>query len=173
MTKYYKVLFDDQGSYGVARTTERGELFALSDRRRVEDWKPLALELRDGTFADYLASNLGCRLCSERLRSILHDHASPLDQIQWLNVEVFRGTEKRTYAILHFPSPPDVLNMTMSIVAGDFVVKPVLSKQAVEGHDVFSFPNGGELPLFVSEPVKRAIVAAGCTGLELSQAPIR
>jgi len=173
MSVYYKVLFDEEGVFGVAHTIEKGDLFTLPYCGVVENWKPLALELREGEFADYLASNLGCRLCSERLRNILQTHASSTDELQWLSVEVCRGMEKRAYAILHFPAPPDILNKNKSILAGDFVAKPVLSKSSLGTHQVFSYPNAGELKLFVSEPVKRAIEAAGCSGLELSRAPVQ
>ena len=154
-TAYFKVLFGDQGTWGVAHTIEQRELFSLPLSGRVEDWMPFALELRDGEFVDYLASDLGCRLCSGKMRDILQRHASPKDELQWLPVNVFRGDEQRSYAILHFPNPPDVLDKRGTLFAGDFVVKPVLFVEALHLHDVFSFPNGGDLRLCVSEVVKR------------------
>jgi len=169
---YYKVLFDAKNVFGVARTVEKGGLFTLPYAGVVDGWQPFVLELREGEFADYLSSNLGCRLCSDRLKGILQNGASPDDELQWLPVEVHRGAEKRPYWILHFPNSPDVLNRNKSILAGDFVVKPVLSTDAIVSHQVFSFPKGGKLPLFVAGPVKRAIEAAGCTGMELSHAPV-
>jgi hypothetical protein len=184
MTMYYQVLFDDEGVYGVAYTDKNQETgpcfpppggFGLPYAGIVEDWQPLALELREGDFADYLASNLGCRLCSDRLKSILESHASPADELQWLVTEVHRRAEKHVYWILHFPNPPDVLNKskTLFVDGTDVVVKPVLSKDATAGHQVFAYPEAGELTLFVGEPVKRAIEAAGCTGMELSRAPLQ
>ena len=173
MAKYFKVLFDDKGVFGVAHTVEKRDLFMLPYAGIVEDWQPMTLELRQGAFADYLASNLGCRLCSDRLRNILQSHSAPEDHLQWLAVEVRRGSQNRTYSILHFPNPPEVLNKDRSIFAGDFVVKPVLSRDAIGCHRVFSYPKSGELRMFIAEPVKRAIEAAGCTGMELSPAPVQ
>lgn len=170
---YFKVLFDEEGVFGVAQTVETGDLFTLPYTGVVEGWHPLVLELRAGEFVDYLSSNLGCRLCSDRLKGILQSCASSDDELQWLAVEVHRGTEKRTYWVLHFPNPPDVLSPDKSIFAGEFVVKPVLSKDTIGSHQVFSFPKGGELPLFVAEPVKRAIEAAGYTGMEFCRAPVQ
>lgn len=173
MAKYFKVLFGEDGVWGTAQTAEKGDLFALPYVGAVETWQPLTLELRKGEFADYLSSNLGCRLCSDRLKHILQSCASSDDELQWLAVEVYRGTEMHAYWILHFPNPPDVLHGDRSIFAGNFVVKPVLSKDAIGSHQVFSFPKGGDLPLFIDERVKRAIEAAGCTGMEFSQAPVQ
>ncbi len=182
MSMYFKALFEDEDYSGVAyieKSQETGTwfpppgIFFLPDTGFVESWQPLVLELRDGGFADYLASNLGCRLCSERLKGIFQSCASSDDELQWLAVEVHKGAEKRTYWVLHFPNPPDVLNWDKSILAGDFVVKPVLSKDATSGHQIFAYPRAGKLSLFVAEPVKRAIEAAGCTGMELSRAPVQ
>jgi len=131
MTKCYKVLFDDRGIYGVAKTPNKGPHFTLPDSGTVEDWQTLILELVEGDFADYLPSNLGCRLCSKRLKDLLESHASSVDELQWLPVIVREGTEQRPYSILHFPNPPDVLNKEKSIFARDFVVKPVLSEAVV------------------------------------------
>jgi hypothetical protein len=173
MALYYQVLFDEKAVYGVAETVSKVGLFTLPYGGVVEDWQPLVLALREGEFSDYLSSNLGCRLCSDRLKGILQKCASPDDKLQWLAVEVHRGAEQRDYWILHFPVPPDVLNKGKSILAGDFVVKPVLSEGAIGQHQVFAYPKAGEMKLFVAEPVKRAIEAAGCTGMELSRALVQ
>jgi hypothetical protein len=170
MTKSYKILFDDRGIYGVAKTLKTGPNFTLPDSGTVEDWQTLILDLVEGDFADYLASNLGCRLCSKRLKDLLDSHASSVDELQWLPVIVREGTEQRPYSILHFPNPPDVLNKEKSLFARYFVVKPVLSEAAVGNHQVFSYPGGGEITLFVSRKVKLAIKSAGYSGMELSSA---
>lgn len=171
VSNYFRILFDDQGTFGVAYTVVKQRMFTLPDSGLVQDWKPPSLELRKGEFADYLASDLGCRLCSERLRSILQENASPDDELQWLDIEVSRGSERRVYSILHFPNPPDIVSKEGSIFAGDFVVKPVLLRAAIGNHTVFSYPKAGELMLFVAESVKRAIEAVGCTGIEFSRVP--
>jgi len=172
MTKVYKVLFAEEGVFGVAKVTAKVDLFALPYSSRVVDWQPLVLDLIEGEFADYLSSNLGCRMCSRCLQDILDAHASSDDELQWLPVIVRRGSDQRAYSILHFPNAPDVLNKHKTLFAGEFVVKPVLSQSAIGSHRVFSFPKGGELPLFVSEHVKIAMEAAGCTGFQLSRAAV-
>jgi hypothetical protein len=170
--KYYQVLFCDKYCSGVASTSQNQQLFTLPYVGAVEFWVPIVLELREGDFSDYLSSTLGCRLCSPRLRNILDEYRSVDDEIQWLPVTVRKGEMACVYAVLHFPHPPDVLNKDKSIFAGEFVVKPVLSRTAVENHHVFAYPKAGEAKLFISGQVKMAIESAGCTGMELSCAAI-
>ena len=173
MTTYYQALYGTDQTEGVGYADKQDKLFLLPDHGEVVDWRPLRLELRDGVFSDYLASNLGCRMCSKKLKQVLQALASLDDELQWLEVEVRQGADRRPYWILHFPNPPDVLNPDETVFAGKCVVQPVLDRFKVDGHDVFSFPLGGELKLFVSKGVKQAIDAAGCTGLQYSRAVVR
>ena len=172
MRRFYKVLFDEQPDLGVAQTLAERDLFFLPYSGRVSDWQPPTLELRDGGYPDYLASTLGCRLCSDKLRSILDAHAGPADELQWLPVRVRSGRQERPFFVLHFPSPPDVLDKTETIFAGSFVVKAVLSDSAVADYRVFGYPECGELPLLIAEDVKIAIERERCTGMEMAPVPV-
>jgi hypothetical protein len=173
MSHLYKVFFNSADDLGVAYSDNADELIFLPDTGSVESWNEIELTLSDGGFADYLANDIGGRLCSDRLNDILAAHASAKDKIQWLKVHVNSEEEHRTYHLLHFPDPPDVINKQESILADHFVVKPVLSKQAVSGHSVFSYVNAGSLPLFVTDSVRDAILKSSCTGIEFSRAPVR
>jgi hypothetical protein len=170
MADYYKVLFQEDEHLGVGQTVEQTGLFFLPDAGKIENWKPIVLELRNGDYPDYLASNLGCRPCSERLKAILTARASPSDSLQWLDVLVKKQGEERRYSILHFPEPPNVLDKKETTFAGDFVVKAVLSRDAAAGHQVFAYPKCGCLPLFISDEVMCRIQADKCTGMEISKA---
>jgi hypothetical protein len=172
MPSFFKMLFQEQESLGVGRTTNSVG-FALPYAGYVDKWTVPTLKIQDGDYPDYLASNLGCRLCSERLKGLLSRHCSASDVLQWLEVRVQKDGQERVYYMLHFPIPPDVLHKTKTIFAGaDFVVKPVLSKTAVGDHRVFTYPKNEGLPLFVSAEVKLAIEFLGCTGIEFSRVPI-
>ena len=174
MTEVYKALYDDVGIRGVAYAeVKEARAFQLPDSGIVERWQPFVLRLRKGDLADYLSSNLGCRLCSDRLKAILGKCAAPIDELQWLPVDVRRLDESHPYWILHFPSPPDVLDRNATIFAAGFVAKPVLSKDAVKGHHVFSHPGDGGLRLFVERSVTKAFKAAKLKGIKWSRAAIR
>jgi hypothetical protein len=168
MECFYRILFQEDENLGVAFTRSPTELL-LPYTGRVENWISLGFELRDGDFPDYLANNLGCRICSSRLKDILERSASARDVLQWLEVRVQKGTQERLYYVLHFPEPPDVLDKRRTLFSGgDFVVKPVLSQAATAVHGVFTYPKNEGLPFFVSEKVKQEIERVGCTGLEFS-----
>lgn len=170
-TTVFQILGSAHGVSGVA-SIELPDIFRLPKIGHFNNWNPLTLDLVDGEFADFLGSNLGCRLCSDRLKSILDSHASVDDDIQWLPVVVQQTTLKKTYSILHFPNPPDILHKNKTIFLDDFVVKPVLSADAIGQHKVFSYPRGGELPLFITQSVKEAIDREGCTGMEIALASV-
>jgi hypothetical protein len=179
---YSKITFSDEIRFGVAHLQEPAILGAcfpppgillLPYFGSVTGWNKLSLSLTDGDFVDYFASDLGCRLCSRRLKALLQAHASAMDVLQWLPVEVTSGIETKEYFILHFPSPPDILDREKTIFAGTAVIKPVLSKQKIAGHKVLTYSEGGNLPLFVSDDVKSAIVEAGFTGLNCVRVPVQ
>ena len=173
MSNYYRVMFRDDEDAPLVETIGASDIFSLPDTGKVADWNTLVLEFADGEYSDYLASDLGCRLCSERLKVVLDSHTGPSDEIQWLKVLVRHGTEERPYYVLHFPNPPDVLDKKKTIFAGgDFVVKPVLSKESARGHRVFAYPNCGCLPLFVCEDVKNEIKKEKLTGMVFSKLPV-
>jgi hypothetical protein len=174
MGDYYEILFQEETHLGVGYTVAESDLFFLPDTGKVKNWNPIILELRDGQYPDYLASDLGCRLCSKRLKDVLAAEASASDSLQWLDVLVRTQYEERLYFILHFPEPPDVLDKRKTIFAGDtdVVVKAVLSRDAVTGHKVFAYPKCGCLPLFISKDVKRRIRVEKCTGMDIPKVPI-
>jgi hypothetical protein len=167
-TRYVHVLFKSSREHGVAyfATEER---FLLPDVGNVEAWQPLLGVLRRGRFCDYLASDLGVRLCSPLVRNILDESATPADDLQWLPAEVASSQgSPRSYFILHFPSQLDVIDRSKSLMAGDVVVRPLLRAERFVGHSVFTYQGGGGITLYLRGDVERRLKAAGCTGLQFS-----
>ena len=68
--------------------------------------------------------------------------------------------------------PVDVVNKEASIMAGNFVVKPVLNLSCLDSHKVFTYPESGELRFYVEQSVRDKILESGCTGLEFSKTPV-
>jgi len=166
----FAVLFHESDGLGVG-DSGGDELFFLPYDGEVTDW-PKELVLKDGEFPDYLASDLGCRTCSEKMRAVLDERAGPADVLQWLPVVVASGTVQRPYYILHFPKPPDVLDRARTLWSGDFVVRPAFRRAALGDHSVFAYPGAEGIPLFVDKDCRYALERAGCTGLEFSQARV-
>lgn len=162
--KYYSIYFDDSEDFGIGRSRSE-ELRFLPDRGSVDEWVAPTLDLVEGTFPDYLSSDLSVRLCSDRMRHILQSSASPTDVLQWLPVQVLRGDDARDYWVLHFPEPVCALGK-QTIWQGDFVVKPVLSKARLRGHAVLTYPGAEGVALVVNEKARNALALASCTGFE-------
>lgn len=140
----------------------------LAEPGTVEDWQPLELDLEDQVSTDYLANDIGIRLCSPRLRAVLDSKRGAKDQLQWLAALVRDRQGAREYSILHFPDLPDVLDPQRTIKArGWFVVKPVIALNSTDGHTVFSFA-GAKTRVIVSDTVRRAIIEAECSGVDFS-----
>lgn len=153
-------------AYGID-DPERDEL--LVEPGRVEGWVPLEVEVRGGAPTDYLANNVGVRLCSERLKEALEQASTGADEFQWLDAEVLdeAGTRHKYY-VLHFPALPEVLDPERTITSrGWFVVKPVVARSRVGQHCVFSFP-GGTSRTVITDQVRKAIEQAGCTGVDFA-----
>jgi hypothetical protein len=136
----------------------------------VERWATLELQVTSSEPTDYLANNVGVRLCSARLRDAVELNRGADDELQWLEARVVDASGvEHEYFVLHLPLQPDVLDPQRTIRAGGwFVVKPVLSVVRVGSHRVLSFP-GAATRLIVSETVKAAIVKEGCTGVDFSK----
>jgi hypothetical protein len=149
--------------------TERG--LSLASPEPVSVWPDLELSV-DGAQAklpDYLANDIGLRLCSPLLRNVIEAQRSPVDNLQWLPVHVRTDNGMvHDYFALHFPWPLNSIDSDRSILAGDFVVKPVLSKKLLGDHAVFSLP-ARTTTMFVETTVRHAIEAAGCTGIEFDR----
>lgn len=162
--KYFSIYFDESEELGTGRSRSE-ELLFLPDRGPITDWATLQLDLVDGAFPDYLASDLGCRICSDRMRNILDSLALPADVLQWLPIQVVSGDVIRSYWVLHFPEPVEALGKR-TIWQGDFVVKPVLSVTRLNGHAVLTYPGAEGVGFVVNAEVKGALESASCTGFE-------
>lgn len=173
--KYYRICYPQDFVYGVGfPEDEEDKDFEVPDNGVVKNWKPIVFKLKDGSFSDYQANSAACRLCSIKLKSIIDQHKSFQDEIQWLPVYVKNDDgDTREYFILHFPNEPDVIDWEKSITVDKrFVVKPVFSLKKIDRRKVFNYPSGGAIVLLVSEDIRKAIEKAGCTNLSISKAPL-
>lgn len=166
----FGIYFEDNDAQAVARDSNP-DLFFLPDHGIVEHWAGRDLTLSEGVITDYLASDMGCRMCSEKMRGVLDESRSENDHLQWLPVVVHAGKESLTYYILHLPTPLPILDKDRTLYAagGRAVVKPVIDPKAAEGHAVMAYPGAGQLGLVVNEATMKALKRAGCTGMSFSR----
>jgi hypothetical protein len=170
---YFKILFNDDNRLGVGRSIKDTPLFFSPYKGKIIDWNEPILMLSDGIYPDYLSSDFGGRICSERMKKILDEGATEFDCLQWFNVKVMHDSEVRHYSFLHFPNPPDVLDQKKTIFAEgtDVVVRPVLCAEKIKFYAVFTYANSS-LSLIVNEVVAKKIQAQSLTGIQLSEMPV-
>lgn len=169
---YFFLSYADDEALGVGYAEEGYEFDFLRENQSYKDWKPVTFTLRNGNYADYQANDLGWLLCSERLRAIIQQYASPCDTIQWLSAKVI-GPEsrQRPYHILHLPEGLDILHKRKTVFAGEVAIKPYLSLKAIGDHRVFRYRGSLFRPIVIAD-ARDAIVAANCTGVYFYKARV-
>ena len=175
MNDFYNLEWLDRKGAPVAYGTRDARLDSLlAGGGLVRETIDLKFALAKAKPTDYLANNLGIRLCSPTLRAVIDEHRGDRDEIQWLDAHVITPTSKvgLSYSVLHLPSHPDVLDAERTIWARhNFVVKPVLAASKLGGHAIFGFPEA-TLTLVVRADVKAAIQRARCSGVDFSRVPV-
>ncbi len=159
---------NDQNPFGVAYGKKDSDLFILpATGKMVKDWSASMLEIREGIFSDYLANDMGLRLCSARLKQAIAHNLRPKDVVQWLAVDVCVPESKKVeeYFALHFPISFDVVDPIRSTMVGAFVVKPVFKSEVIRELSVFGLPNVRGRSMYVSEELKSKIVSLQVTGV--------
>jgi hypothetical protein len=170
VNNFYSVLFKDDKRLGVAYAEGDLSFDFLLSINETSQWSKLVFDLEDGDYADYLANDLGWRLCSSKLISIFDQFRGKRDGFIFLPVEVKKRGNIANYYVLHFPKPSDVLDADASKFAGDLVIKPVLDREKVSEHCVFAYGNEVEVTRFVvSDRIKKIIQSQDCTGIEFSK----
>lgn len=169
---YYRVFCEDRKGIPVASSKSEVVLPLATSRERAQLLKE-GLEVRGTALTDYLANDVGGRLCSARMRSVLEGVKGERDSLTFLEVPVKTTSGVQPFYFLRFLRPDGtVLNKERSIMAGEAIVKPVLSKANITGREVFTIPGDEDVIWFVSQTAKDALIASGCTGIEFGKAPI-
>ena len=175
MKKYYRVSFPQDSKYGIGIPEfKKDEDFEIPNQGKILNWKPITLLLKEGPLSDYQGGNPVYRLCSKKLKSIIDQYKSWLDDIQWLPMTVKEKNGKEyEYFILHFPECYDVIDKEKSIIYGeDQIIRPVFSLNKIDDHEVFNYDPFNFLGLVISENTKKGIEKAGCTNLSINKVPL-
>ena len=180
MTEFYQVLPSEDyeiSGYGVAYSivNEPQDILPKSGVP-VDSWEPIFYKLKEGSYADYLADNIGARLCSPKLKDVIEKNLSGCDIIQWLKAYIVDTQNNQIeYSILHFPVNFSIINNKESVMVGEVVVKPVLKLNAVRDHNILKecIPKiyGGRF--FVSKHLMQNIIKEDITGIGFSPVGVR
>jgi hypothetical protein len=152
---------DDE--YGVAYS------FMPGGTRARETSGGLGFVLRDGKASDYLANDMGWRLCSDLMRSVLDPYLPPSNE-NWIPVSVTDAQVTHTYHVLLAPDASEALSDRTLYAKDGRVIKPVIALDRIGDRHVFTI-GGRDLTLIVSTEVREALDASGCTGVSYEKVP--
>lgn len=168
---YWRVAADiDSGRWPLADVDlPRGDVLDLMDASHrlmagghVNVWEPSRLQIARPRFADMQPEIRGLRLCSARFRQVLETCRAPADDLQWLEATVTAaGGETREYAVLHFPTTPDLLDRERSTFGPAGVIRQVLRLDLLESRRVIPPPEHPAQDFIVHDDVRRALERKG------------
>ncbi len=177
---FYKLFRSSDMSFGVGYTPQGLYPTLEQEGKHYDKWKPVTFELRGGILTDYLANDLGWELCSQLLRSIIDQHASPNDAYEWLeNIVVDQDGIHHSYYALYIPDPPDVLDEEWTdygrnadgTIDKSCIIAPILQRSKLNDHGIFR-PRDSSI-VFLNESVVKAIRKAKCTGMKFKKTKVR
>jgi hypothetical protein len=196
---YFQVIHDDETrpGFGSANFPD-GWASDFANRDLIQRGFPSKLSgplppaaLTVGGFDDYLINDCLYTLCSEKLKSVIQAGQGPNDMVEWHPTVVHGNGETLPYYVLHLPVIRAVLDEQRSVfysyhdfLVWDFkhrlgvepppdlptrsVIKYAFNADALLDCHIFGREDGN-WDWFVSNTLKRAIEAAGCTGMEFLQ----
>lgn len=126
----------------------------------------------DTIWLDYQPNSQVWPLMSERMRLLVEQHLTGKEGIDWINATINGIGEKRTYYILRFNQPLDVLDeeKTMFVEGTNRIIKPWFSLSKINGFTLFNKPaatNSWKITpsVYISESLKKAMVKEQLTGM--------
>ncbi|MDR0207198.1 MAG: hypothetical protein LBI45_08095 [Bacteroidales bacterium] len=126
---------------------------------------------------DYQPDNKIGSLFSKKIKTIITEHLTGNEGIDWLTAKVNGNGEQRTYYIPRFEKMLNVLNFekcTYNKIAGGVII-PCFSLEKVKNYSIFHQPDSTEflwkIPtgLYISETLKKAIQKEKCTGVSFER----
>jgi hypothetical protein len=167
---YLDVSYDENDLGGTACAPEEITFDLLPIEGIVDSWQEFTFQLEDGDYTDYLANDLGWRMCSKPLRDLIESRKATEDLLQWLPAIVSDGLGTAVrYYVLHFPVIYDVLDTERTLFAeGGSVIRPILSKSKLGSHRVFA-PMRSRVDLVITGNIKEEIILARLTGMDFSK----
>ncbi len=125
--------------------------------------------LIDGGFTDFQPAMGSLRMCSAQMRRVLDEMAAPIDVVQWLPAWVTGAQgDHRQYWVLHFPTRLDVVCYDPTEHPSG-TMGPIIFRDRVGDRQVFASPDGRRHNFAVTDPVRRALLDAGCQHLEFTE----
>jgi hypothetical protein len=173
MMKYFYLSGVDNSKFGVAIAPKDIDLFLLPAQGEVQGWKIFEMRHTTGLFVDYMANDLGLRLCSPKLRKIIDETTGTSDIRQWLEVKIKYDDRMISYFILHFPDGFVKLNRKKTVYGPmETIIKAVFDGNEASLRTLFTYKGSSTQILAISEVLQKKIIDSECVGIEFEPALI-
>lgn len=121
---------------------------------------------------DYLPNSFAWPLFSNRLKSIISNHLTGQEYIDWIRAKINTLSEQKEYYIPRFRDKLDVLDKEKStyIPDTDHIIKPCFSLLNISRYSMFHFPLDSNLwkitsILYISDELKKILQEENISGV--------
>jgi len=120
---------------------------------------------------DYQPDNKIGSLFSKKLKTIIGEHLTGNEGIDWLTAKINGNGEQRIYYIPRFEKNLDVFDMEKCLCDNFGVIIPCFSSEKIKAYNIFFRPDDYKIAgaLYISEALKKAIQKAKCTGVSFEK----
>lgn len=175
--KFYKVFLPPL-QYATPMARKPIERYVFRIEGVINSWEHITFDIQknSGLIADFLTSNLGGRLCSQKLKEIIERFKRPSDVIQWLpvNINFLDSGESFTYYHLHFINPFSGYSKEHSMFGPDgSLMSPAWIYEDIKDKEIFTCSGIFQYRLiFISDTITEKIEHEECTGLNFKSTSI-
>ena len=151
------------------------ELYVLSDGQ-TGLVKSKELNSLHVIWLDYQPNSLAWPLVSEKMKTLINNHLTGNETIDWINAKIIGNDEIRKYYIPRFQKKLDVLDMqkTMFVQDTDKIIRPCFSLSKISNLNIFHLPSSYNLwkitpSIYISEILKKAMQKEKLTGIDFEK----
>jgi len=135
-------------------------------------WETPVVCFVDGGEGDYASSNIGARVVSAKLRSLICEFSIGQADIQWLPVSIDLTSGREEYYAFHFSQCHSVVDSSRSkFLSTGALITPVFKKKIVADLPLFAIPGKSTFEFFARCDLVAKIVSAGISGIMFKEIP--
>ncbi len=154
----------DDIPYGIAFSDPKVAPEEIQNWNNSKAWQIIKMELKTGTFADYLVNDLAIPLFSEKLKNIIQDFPYEKNYLSWFPIEVHNQETVIIYYYLKLNEIlVDTIDYNKSTIENDTIIVPYFIKENTK--DVFKIDTDSDY-IFISSRLKKRMEKENITGVD-------
>lgn len=174
MKKYFYLNADPErkdNSAGIIHFPEGFDWGIFDDGRKPKELGKIPdVTFMEGSISDILSADYRLRIYSPRMKNIIMDYLTDIDNPLWTKINVvLENTETiYDYYILQFLSPPSVLDMERTTFVGSnkkLVIKAIYDEILIGNRHIFTYHNSHINRTIISIELRKRLIQEKCTGI--------